>query len=144
MTLRIYLCPIIGDGLTPETAFRPKLDGLAEYSVRIPHQANGTPRRNWTICIASNPVWTLLDVDSTLERLFGIDLPDAIDTRAELRAFLQSKVVGDIPPARRRALNDRLTAKGMDTSGITLQTTWLQVLRAIILFITDNEDDKLL
>lgn len=131
MGLRFYICPIIGDGKTMETAYRAKLGGLAAHVPTIPHKPDGSPQFNWCLAIARSSNWARADADATLERLFGIDLPDTVDTFAELKAFLQSKTVGDIPVARRQALNTRLTNRGIDTSQVTLQTTWWQVLRGI-------------
>lgn len=131
MALRYYLCPIVGDGLTTATAYRPKLHGLAPWAGLIPSNPDGTPKFNWTIVLARATDWTALDADAALERLFGIDLPDTTNTFAEIKAYLQAHTVADIPQARRAALNTRLTNHGLDTSQVTLATTWWQVLRGI-------------
>jgi hypothetical protein len=140
MSLRFYLCPLVGDGLSEETAYRPQLAGLANFASMIPHNPDGTPKFNWCVAVARQADWTALDADAQLERLFGIDLPDTIDTFAELKAYLQSKTVGDIPVARRQAINDKLTARGIDTSQITLATTWWQVLRGIYKKLNNGVD----
>lgn len=132
MGLRIYFCPIVGDGLTPQTAFRAKLSGIApSVAAVIPHAPDGKPKFTFAPCIARSADWSTADADAALERMFGIDLPDTIDTFADLKAFLQSKTVADIPAARRQALNTRLTNHGLDTSQVTLSTTWWQVLKGI-------------
>lgn len=131
MALRLYLCPIVGDGLTNATAFRPKLSGLADFAAAIPSKPDGSPQFGFAVCMARAENWSTLDADATLDRLFGIDLPDTINSFADLKAFLQSKTVGDIPLARRTALNTRLTSRGLDVSQVTLATTWWQVLRGI-------------
>lgn len=143
MSLRVILCPVVGTGTpgdsrafppVPPDPFRPKLDGLIglkAMSAVIPSNADGSPKFAWCVVMARADDWTAVDADAQNERLFGIDLPDAVDTFAELKVFLQSKTVGDIPPARRQALNERLTARGIDTSQVTLATTWWQVLRGI-------------
>lgn len=141
MSLRFYLCPIVGDGLTNETSFRPKLYGIATFAWMIPSKPDGTPQFTWAAAVVRATDWTALDADATLEKLFDTaDLPDTINTFAEIKAFLQSKTVGDIPLARRQALNTRLIAHGIDTSQVTLATTWLQVLRGIYRHLNGGVD----
>jgi hypothetical protein len=140
VTLRLYLCDIIGDGLSPETAFRT---GLSRTSVmgsapEIKSNLDGRPKFSWVLAVARSSDWTVQDADPTLTKLFGIDLPDTIDSFADLKAFLQSKTVADIPAARRIALNTNLTSRGIDTSQVTLATTWWQVLRGIVQFLNSG------
>lgn len=135
MGLRLYLCDVIGDGFSPATAFRTGLQrtALVGSEPNIRTDATGAPAFTWHLHVARAANWSVQDADATLVRLFdAADLPDTIDTWAELRAFLQSKTVGDIPLARRQALNSRLTARGIDTSSVTLATTWWQVLRGVV------------
>jgi len=133
MSIRVYICPIVGDGLSPATAFRAKVGSLADgHTAVVPSNADGTPKFNWAIVVARAVSWTNADADSTCVRTFGIDLPDTIDTWTDMKAFLQSKTVGDIPATRRQALNTLLTNHGIDTSQVTLATTWWQVLRGIV------------
>jgi hypothetical protein len=139
MARRFYLCPIIGTGVGVD-GYRPKLYGLADLASMIPSNPDGSHKFNWCVALALQSVWTALDADAQLERLFGIDLPDTADTFAELKAYLQSKTVGDIPAARRPAINDKLIARGIDTSQVTLQTTWWQVLRGIYRHVNGGVD----
>jgi len=134
MGIRIYICPVIGDGLSPATAWRPKAADLVNSGVERFEAVLQQRMADfaWTLAIARSSSWTAADADAQLERVFGIDLPDNINTWPEVKAFLQSKTVGDIPAARRLALQTRLEAKGIDTSQTTLQTTWWQVLRGIV------------
>ena len=130
--LRFYLCPVIGSGSDADP-YRPKLHGLGGFAAMIPSNATtGAPLFSWTVAIVRAVDWAALDADLELEKLFDTsDLPDGINTFAEVKAYLQSKTVGDIPVLRRQAMDIRLTAKGIDTSAITLQTTWWQVLKGI-------------
>ena len=133
MSIRIYVCPIAGDGLTVETAWRAKVSSLVDaHTAVIPNNADGTPKYNFALVVARAANWTNADADSTCARMFGIDLPDTVNTWADMKAFLQSKTVGDIPAARRQQLNTLLTNHGFDTSQVTLSTTWWQVLRGIV------------
>lgn len=136
---------MIGDGISTETAFRSKAARGAPFIASIqlsPHVSptDGSPLRSWSVVLARAGDWTATNADADYETIFGIDLPDSIDTFAELKAFLQSKVVGDIPAVRRQALNAKLTARGIDTSQVTLQTTWWQVLRGIYRHLNGGVD----
>jgi hypothetical protein len=133
MGIRVYLVPIIGTG-TYADPYRAKANdlGLQYFGELIPSKADGSPQFDCTVLAPFQASWALLDADATFERLFGIDLPDTIDTWAEMKAFLQSKTVGDIPVLRRQALNTRLTNHGFDTSQVTLATTWWQVVRGMV------------
>jgi hypothetical protein len=132
MGLRVYLCPVVGDGQSIETAYRPALGRVVRPATMLmPTNPDGSPRFGWALVVGRASDWSAADAVDGTERLFGIDLPDSVDTFAELKAYLQSRTVGEIPAARRQALNTRLTSRGIDTSQITLQTTWWQVLRGI-------------
>jgi hypothetical protein len=146
MGLRFMICPVVGDGTNGvvRNPYRPKIDGLAPYSAVIPSNEDGTPKFTWCACIARSDDWSAVDADAEMDRIFGIDLPDTIDTFAEVKAFLKSHTVGDIPAARRQAMDLKLTSRGVDTSPLTLQSTWLQVLALIfrhLLGYTPGEDD---
>lgn len=87
--------------------------------------------------------WASVDLDTTLVKLLdSADLPDTITTWSAFKAFLQSKTVGDIPLARRQALNTRLQSFGFDTTQVTLATTWWQLLIGMIqqMGYTSNAD----
>jgi hypothetical protein len=131
--IRVYLSPIVGTG-TYANPYRAKANDLGlQYSGElVPNKPDGSPQFDCTVIAPFRATWALLDADATFERLFDIDLPDSINTWSELKAFLQSKTVGDIPALRRQALNTRLTNHGFDTSQVTLATTWWQVLRGMV------------
>lgn len=141
MGIRIYICPIIGTGADNDDW---RASGVPQnYSSIIPsNPVDGSPLFPWALVVARATNWSAQDANATLERLFGIDLPDTVDTWAEMKALLQSRTVADIPAARRQALNDRLTARGIDTSQVTLQTTWWQVLRGIVRHLNGGVDSK--
>ena len=139
MPIRVYLSPLVGNG-QPDNPYRAKRMDVSSCTAIIPSNPDGTPLFSWSLVISRAASWELADADATLERLFGVDLPDTIETWAEMRAYLQSKVVGDIPANRRNQLNNRLTAFGIDTSQVTLQTTWWQVLRGIIRHLNRGVD----
>lgn len=142
MTVRLYISKVIGDG-SPLFPYQAKVPGtMLIRSYPEGHPDYGKPVFDWTLVIADLsllpdpnrplvPDFSLVDADSDNERVFGIDLPDNITTKAQLRTYLQSRTVGEIPAARRTALQTRLTNRGVDLSGITLQSTWFDVFRRI-------------
>lgn len=132
MSLRLYLCPIVFDAQTSSQF--PELDGkVDDWTAKIPcDPQTGLAKFAWCLLVARSADWTAADAVAGAVKLFDSqDLPDSINTFPELKAFLQSKTVGDIPTARRQALNTRLTARGIDTSPITLSWTWARVLKYI-------------
>jgi hypothetical protein len=133
MAIRLYICPIIGVG-TYEDPYRAKAGdlGVRYCGELIPSNADGSPKFSVTLIAVPQASWSALDADPTFERLFGVDLPDTVNTWADLKTFLQSKTVADIPTLRRQALNTRLSNRGFDTSQVTLTTTWFQVLRGMV------------
>ncbi|MDH4276110.1 MAG: hypothetical protein OEW08_13840, partial [Gammaproteobacteria bacterium] len=51
-------------------------------------------------------------------------------TKAQIGAWLKTHTVGDIPAAKRTAIQNRLTSLGVDVTGITLATPlWDVVVR---------------
>ena len=128
--IKLYICPIIGDGKTPSTAYRPKIADYINVSCggMIPSNPDGTPVHSWTLVEVESKDFTEVDAD--------IELIDVFDkfasgiTKSELRTFLKSKTVGDIPIVRRNKIQNYLINKGVDLSGINLSTSlWELVVR---------------
>lgn len=107
------------------------MSGLAAFTGCLPAKVGGALARNWCVVIARASNWSALDADSELERVFSIDLPDNLDSVPELLAFLRSRTVGQIPTARRNALQSRLAALGVDLTGIGLASTWFEVFQRV-------------
>ena len=133
MSIRLYLCPVLGDGLSSDTAFRPGLEDIRKAQVTSGDALHC--RRNLAIVghdfflVAMRLTdWTNADADSTLVKLFdSANLPDTITDWQSFKAFLQSKTVGNLTAAQRQAFNTKLTNFGFDTSQVTLSTTLWQV-----------------
>ena len=129
--IRLYFSPIIGDG-SPLDPYRAKVSG--SMIIRTHPQGHidyGKPVESWALVLSNQPDYTTEDADTDNDRVFGIDLPDTITTKAELRAYLQSRTIGEIPTARRTALQTKLANRGVDLTGINLQSTWWDVLKRI-------------
>lgn len=120
--VKLYLCPIIGDGKTPLTAYRPKIADYVNVSCggMIPSKPDGTPVHSWTLVEVESKDFTEVDAD--------IELIDVFDkfasgmTKAELKTILKVSTVGDIPIAKRTKIQDFLIGKGIDLSGVKLST----------------------
>jgi hypothetical protein len=103
---RIYLCPVVGDGKSYETAFaalvgrhvdpgRPRIADIPHYvgvnqtiPVHLPpHPLAGKPRFNWTIASGIAVDWSHVEADPRCELLFSglrTDVPDLDAVREEL------------------------------------------------------------
>lgn len=136
MNIRLYICPIVGDGLSIATSWRAKVADLIDaHTAVMICNLDGTPKFNWAPVAAKSGSWVNADADSTCSRIFGTNIPDTINAWADMKTFLQSKTIADLSPADRSTLNTLLTSHGLDTSQVTLSTTWWQVVRGIVLQI---------
>lgn len=99
---RYYLCDVIGDGQTPETAYRPALQDVVgargrafEFTCEIALDERGQPVRPWCVVVAEGDAALVRDVPGV------VPLPDrTLDTRlvdtgqaAAIRAKLAEKGV---------------------------------------------------
>jgi hypothetical protein len=75
--------------------------------------------------------WTSALADSELIDLFAGDLPPAADTPSELRAFLRTRTVGDIPVGRRQTIQANLDGLSVVRSDFTLQTPLWKVFQRV-------------
>lgn len=127
MSIRYYICPVIGTGTTLDS-YRPK---VLNYPTIETSAAIDINIRNWCLVRVKADDFTAIDADpecvDILERLSDVS---GANTRQELAAWLKSRTVADVPAAARNRIQNRLTAIGVSTTGITLQTTlWDVVLR---------------
>lgn len=133
--VRVYIAPIVGAG-TPLDPYRCQVRGrMMIPTYPSSHASYGQPKFSWALVVAREDDWTVNDAIAENERVFGIDLPDTIGSLADLRAFLRAHTVGEIPTARRTALQTRLTNRGVDLTGITLSSTLWEVMQRIARFL---------
>ena len=126
--VKLYICPIIGDGKTPLTAYRPKISDYKTVSCSaiMPSYPDGTPKSNWTLVEVKSNDFTMIDTDPE-----AIDIFDGFTTAmdmTELKTFLKTHLVGDIPKIKRDKIQNYLLSKGIDLAGITLSTTLLELV----------------
>mgnify|MGYP001573658722 CR=1 FL=1 len=131
MPVRLVICPIIGTG-TEDDPYRAKVaDYGGHHACAIPTGPLGAPMKSW--CLAAINAADLTAVDA------NPDIRDVVEgfadgfngSRAALRTFLSTHTVGDVPALKRAAINARLTALGVDTTGLTLASTLWDVIQRI-------------
>lgn len=129
MAKQLFLCPVIGDGLTTETAFRPSLADqvrggsfVGALTCRLPlNPSNGLPLKSWCLClVAARDLTTLY----TLPNVFPL-----------LQATPQTKVSS----IRRKDISDliaKLISLGVDVKFLNGSESekvseWGEVVRSI-------------
>lgn len=122
---RYYVCKVIGDGLEPETAFRPAIADIVDpktgqpafsYSVVIGNDAAGRPTKDWCLVLAAGKDHRLVagspDIDA---------LPDYP---------LDAKMSAMHAPTRSAAVA-KLQARGIDTSRFANADGYRELVRAL-------------
>jgi hypothetical protein len=127
MAVRYYICPVIGDG-TSANPYRPK---VRNYPTIETSAAIDFALRNWCLVRVLANDFTAIDADAECVDLFErLSDVSGATTKSEIVSWLKAHTVGDVPAAARNRIQDRLTAIGVSTTGITLQTTlWEVVIR---------------
>lgn len=98
----------------------------------------------WCIAYVDADDFTLMDADPQCNDLFEGRLDGNAPTFAALRAFLSSVAVGDVPAAARTRIQNRLTTRGVDLTGMTLATPIANLVeRAIRFHCADGSLDEL-
>lgn len=118
---RYYLSQIIGTG-TEDDPYRPKIADLRVNHVAVipSDPVTGKPKFAWALVIVNTANHTALLSDGQIEAL-----PDL-----SLDAKLNS-----LSAAVRNALISRLTAKGISTTGVNVNTTYRDVVRRVGQFL---------
>ena len=127
---KYYICPIIGDG-SFEFPYRPK---VADYSGVnwagiIPSKSDGIPKFGWCLVLVSSSDFTNIEMDSTIQDIFQKYVSG--NSWADIKFFLKSKTVGDIPLVERIKIRTYLTNIGVDFTDVMLSTTLLEILTRV-------------
>lgn len=110
---RFYVAPVIGDG-TEFNPYRPKVANYAvNWSVILPSKPDGTPLFPWCLVIVGAPDHTALVNDVDLDAFPEITLDSTLSV---------------LNKAQRDRLLGFLTKRGVDTSGLTINSTFRDVL----------------
>ena len=92
--IKHFLCKIIGDGASLQTAYRPEikdlLAGRGGYSALIPNNPNGTPKKDWCYVVVEASEAVLLE----LENVHGLP-PVMAGKETKVNAFLFAR---GVPP----------------------------------------------
>jgi hypothetical protein len=142
VSVRLYWAPIVGDGLTAQTAYRSALQqsGVAVRAIMPTtplYTADGDVNTNAgkpavasTIAIASATDWTAVDADASLVLL----LPDlGLGSANALLAAIGSKVVSDLPAPYRAKWLAVVTALNVRTDDVSGSTPLRKVLRRVLI-----------
>lgn len=123
MAKRWFIAPVIGTG-TRADPYRAKVhDYGVPHSAMIPSNADGTPKFAWCICIASATNFSAIDADAAID-----GFPEAALDRA----------LGSFSAAVRNRVQNFLTNRGVDLTGITLSSTLADLLDRV----RDRLDDR--
>lgn len=116
MALLYYICPIVGSG-TKQDPWEATIHSTgAPYAAFIAHNANGSPRFNWALCLVGGNNHAAIQLDTNKKAFPQVPL----DTQ-----------LADIDATVRSNWQTVLTNHGVDLSGITLQSTVRQVGRRV-------------
>jgi hypothetical protein len=115
---RYAVCKVIGDGATPETAYRAAAQDLAgiSHSALIASNADGTPRFSWCLVLLSAA--DLTQASSSAD----VDLFPAISLDA---------LISSLTAAQRNAISTKLQARGIDPSVFANAGTFRGAIRAL-------------
>lgn len=141
MSVRVWAGPWVGTG-TALDPYRPK---AAQYCTRgssnfFPSNSDGSPASTWVVAIGRAPDWTAASADAELTDIFAGDLPASIDTPSDLKVFLRTRTIGDIPLARRQQIQTNLDSLGVGRADFTLATPLWKVFRRIASTIFEKDD----
>ena len=118
MAKRYYLSPVVGDG-TMGNHYRPALEDLvngeegAAGSWEIAGSEDGTPKHQWALCVIDAQDHVRLRARHGVDALPDITLDATLNT---------------LNSGQRTALLARLGVLGVDTSGITASSTFIDLL----------------
>src|SRR4051812_36816571 len=110
MSVRVWTSPVVTTTFGGSTLYKSKAEqyctgGFANF---FPSNTDGTPASAWVITIGRAADWTAASADAELTDLFAGDLPAGIDSPADLRVFMRTRTIGDVPLARRQAIQANL------------------------------------
>lgn len=132
MSVRVWASPWVLEDRGTGTAYDSKASRYCTaWANFFPSNADGTPASAWVVTIGRASDWTAADADAELTDIFGGDLPQAIDSPADLRALLRTRTVGDVPVARRSRITAALDSLGVARADFTLQTPLWKVFQRV-------------
>lgn len=132
MSVRVWAGPWVQGTLDGAVVYRPKAaDYCIGFASFFPSRADGTPASSWVLTMGRASSWAAAEADPEMIDLFAGDIPGAIDTPAELRAFLRGRTVGDVPLARRQAIQANLDTLGVARADFLASTPLWKVFQRV-------------
>ena len=133
--LRWVVCPVVVDTSVdadwvgpPDPVRKPKLAGLIDPSTGREYAWSAAiDTLDWCVVAVYGGDFTPLNADATIIHLLEIDLTDGDDAR-----HFQTVRDLNFNTARLNRIKNRLQARGVDTTGITLDTYLVDILRRIV------------
>ena len=129
MAFRVIISPVINPTPNAQTAKAEQYCnlGCVNYYALLP---TGRVNVSWALTIGRATDWSLALADPQINFLFVI--PENIDTRVDLRAFLSTNTIGDLTVPQQTALQELFDVQGINRTDFTLSTTGATVLRRVI------------
>lgn len=141
MSLRVYATPWIGTGTKPDP-YRSKMAAYTpKYVSFFPSQGDGAPGSSWVLAIGRLADWSAVEADATMVDIFGGDLPNTIESKADLVAALRARTIGSLPTPRRNAIQASLDDLGVPRADFTTATTMLTVFRRVVAICLEHDEN---
>jgi hypothetical protein len=134
MSVRVWAGPWVQDTFAGATRWKSQAEQYCTggFSNFFPSNLDGSPASTWVITAGRAQDWTAAIADASLTDIFAGDLPGTINSRDDLIAFLRGRTVGDVPLARRQAIQANLDSLGVARADFTLTTPLWKVFQRII------------
>jgi hypothetical protein len=112
MSVRVWAGPWVLGGVPP--AYDAKAaQYCAQYVNFFPSNTDGSPASSWVLTAGRAADWTAAEADVDLIDIFAGDLPASVNTPAELRNYLRTRTIAQVPLARRNAITANLDTLGV-------------------------------
>lgn len=122
--------------------FRPKTRNyFEECSMLISIGSNGLPNTSWVVSFVRGEDFTGIDADPECDDLFAGDLPNNLETKADVVQFLRTRTLSDVPTGRRNAMIATLDKYGVvRTDLVGSVPVWKMVQRVASTLTEKNWD----
>lgn len=133
MSVRLWLGPweeVTQNGLTFKRA-RAAQYCTSGHRALLPLNSDGSMASPWVIIAGAASDWTAAESDALIDDLFAGDLPSSINTLSELRTFLRTRTIADVPLARRNDITAVLDEYGVVRSDFVGSTPLIRVFQRV-------------
>jgi hypothetical protein len=131
MSARCMISPVINPTPNSQTTKAEQYCDLGcENRYAIRSAIDGRVAVPWSLTIGRATDWTAAEADPEIEFLFTV--PAGVNTKAELRAWLQSVTLADLTVAQRTRLQTIFDAHSINRADFTGATTGLQAAKRVV------------